>query len=249
MERLGGLARDKERLARLVVFTFEYALRYAMVPGRVENWGVIIDLRNVFKVISPLHVASMTATAVSIATALEKVYCNRMGWIKIVNMPGSSLLARAINATIPGDSKEKVSFPTDAAAGLMEHFEPNQLERRYGGAAPDTEPGETYPYRFFPGATGKVGEPGPAAEGGDGPESGGLSMHESVGLAFHEGLLWDESSAESGARWMEAERPCSLAPHAAEYLSKKAGEQVLACRSMPRWKELHAGSKQLPQSV
>merc|ERR1711972_196341 len=147
LERLGEMATDKERAVRTVMFTLEYALRFAMVPGRVENWVVIIDLANVMRTISPLRIGSMAATAAAIGTTLEKVYCGRMVWLKIVNMPGG--LARIVDGLIPTEKKDKVSFPSDAAAELLEQMEPHQLESRYGGTAPDLAPDETYPFHFF----------------------------------------------------------------------------------------------------
>lgn len=36
-----------------MIFALEYVLRYAMVPGRVENWVVIIDLESVVRVVNP----------------------------------------------------------------------------------------------------------------------------------------------------------------------------------------------------
>mmetsp|Transcript_99209 Transcript_99209/g.318351 ORF Transcript_99209/g.318351 Transcript_99209/m.318351 type:complete len:195 (-) Transcript_99209:800-1384(-) len=144
------------------MYTLEYALRYAMVPGRVENWVVIIDLANVMSVISPLHIGSLVSVATAIGTTLEKVYCGRMVWIKIINMPGGALLNRAINGAIPAEKKDKVGFPRDYKEDLAKHFEANQLEQRYGGIATDLEPAETYPYHFFPRPLGELAVRGPA---------------------------------------------------------------------------------------
>merc|ERR1711920_1208655 len=88
-----------------------------------------------------------SSTAAAIGTTLEKVYCGRMVWLKIVNMPGG--LGRIVNGLIPAEKKDKVSFPSDVAAELLEQMEPHQLESRYGGTAPDLAPDETYPFHFF----------------------------------------------------------------------------------------------------
>eukprot|EP00443_Scrippsiella_acuminata_P007569 CAMPEP_0115251616 /NCGR_PEP_ID=MMETSP0270-20121206/43720_1 /TAXON_ID=71861 /ORGANISM="Scrippsiella trochoidea, Strain CCMP3099" /LENGTH=501 /DNA_ID=CAMNT_0002667039 /DNA_START=1 /DNA_END=1503 /DNA_ORIENTATION=+ len=213
LERLGDMATDKERAVRFVMFTLEYALRFAMVPGRVENWVVIMDLANVMRTISPLRIGSMASTAAAIGMTLEKVYCGRMVWLKIVNMPGG--LARVVNGLIPVEKKEKVSFPIDISAELLKHMEPHQLERCYGGTAPDLAPNETYPFHFFKNPRGEAAllkehdmESLSSAES----EPEDFSMHESTQLAFHEGFLWDNSSAAARGRWLEKAKMSSLTP-------------------------------------
>jgi len=212
-----------------------------LVPGRVENWVVIIDLANVLRTISPLNIGSMASTAAAIGTALEKVYCGRMVWLKIVNMPGG--LARIVNGLIPAEKKDKVSFPSDAAAELLQLMEPHQLERRYGGTAPDLAPDETYPFNFFKNPRGeavlsKEHPVGLSSSPDSEPED--FSMHESARLAFHEGLLWDDSSAEARARWLELSKALSLTPDSADALSKLIGgsEDVQPCRDVEHWLQI-----------
>lgn len=233
-----------------MLFTLEYALRFAMAPGRVENWVVVIDVHNVASVVSPLNIGSIASTASAIGVALEKVYCARMVWINIVNMPGSSMLTRVINSFIPAEKRDKVRFPADAAAALAEHFEANQLERRYGGTAPDLAPGETYPFRFFPNPRGEVPRPCTPSEcdlamtecvtdastcDGERASLDMFTVHESAGLGFHEGRLWDESSDEARARWLEAARSESLTPEAAAAATSRAGAVVQPCRTISQW--------------
>jgi len=249
LERLGAIARDRERAVRAVMYTLEYALRYAMVPGRVENWVVIIDLANVMSVISPLHIGSLVSVATAIGTTLEKVYCGRMVWIKIINMPGGALLNRAINGSIPAEKKDKVGFPRDYKEDLAKHFEANQLEQRYGGIAPDLEPAETYPYHFFPRPRGELAVRGPthsdALEMGATPshdevqDVDDFSLHECTNLAFHEGQLWDNSSEHARRRWLSKARGSSLTPASAEALTElEGGEAVAACRNMDEWVQI-----------
>lgn len=256
LERLGELAKDKEAAVRVVVYALEYALRYAMVPGRVENWVVIIDLVNVTRVVSPLHIGSLVSTAAAIGTTLEKVYCSRMVWIKIVNMPGGNgVLGRAINSAIPAEKRDKVSFPQDVAGDLRVHFQPNQLERRYGGTAPDLAPADTYPFHFFPNPRGDAAaltrshtrdlENEPEVQQED------YSLHESTDLSFHEGRLWDDSSQEARNRWAQHARSASLTPAAAAALSRLVGgEPVLPCRDVTTWMKItNPGAAEQQSSV
>lgn len=154
LERCEAFVNDSDRAQELVSFVLEYAVRYALVPGRVENWVIVLDLENALSLVSsPFQVPGVISTAMGLADVLENRFCGRMGWIKLVNMPGGFMLNRLVNGAIPEEKKDCVSCPDDVAAELAEHFEPHQLEMRYGGTAPDVEPGSVFPFRFFPNAT------------------------------------------------------------------------------------------------
>jgi hypothetical protein len=210
LERLGELVNNKERAVRSVLFTLEYALRFVMVPGRVENWVVVIDLANVHSILSPLQMGRLAGVAKAIATALEQVYCGRMAWLKIVNMPGGGFLSTMINKLIPEEKRHKVTFLKDATE-LVKYFEPHQIEQSYGGTAPDLAPGETYPFHFFENACGV-----PPIECNEGSaknlcfEPNILDFSLCAPLAFHEGFLWDCSTKEAKQRCIEIAQTSSL---------------------------------------
>lgn len=231
MENMGDMNMNRERAVRLVIFVLEYALRYCMVPGRVENWVVILDLQNASKVVSVFHMASLAATAKVIATTLESVYCGRMVWMKILNMP--SVMRKVIESCIPSEKKKKVQFVANPAAELAEHFEPNQLEARYGGTAPNLAPSATYPFHFFPRAC-----PSTAAEQMD-------SLHRLTSRAFHEGKLWDTSLLpEKSRQWMDIMQYSSLTPSSAEaLLAMNGGMPVKPCRDLAHLKLLLEGGQ------
>jgi len=251
LARMGPMLLDKERAVRLVIFALEYGLRFAMVPGRVENWVVVIDMENVMSIVNPMRIGSLISTASAIGTTLEKVYCGRMVWIKIVNLPGSGMLTRAINGVIPSEKKDKIEIPTDVKAALLPHFEPNQLECRYGGTAPDLRPEETYPFRFFPNPRGSVVRDSsamwekdadevdtgaaPPRKLEEGQEVEDFSLHASATLAFHEGVLWDESSDAARARCLDLAQRSTLTPEAASALTQRHGKPAKLCRSVTDW--------------
>mmetsp|Transcript_92992 Transcript_92992/g.266616 ORF Transcript_92992/g.266616 Transcript_92992/m.266616 type:complete len:809 (-) Transcript_92992:33-2459(-) len=238
---LGEMARDKERAVRTAIFTLEYALRFAMVPGRVENWVVIIDLENLSNVISPWHMSSMLATSQAIGNTLEKVYCGRTAWLKIVNVPGGGILGRAINSLIPPEKKDKVSFPQDLKAEIGVHFEGHQLEQRYGGSAPDLEPEATYPFHFFPNCRGVQGDHAEASSMSDWEHrnAGDISLHQSTTLQFHQGMLWDESAEQCRDRWANRAKTCSLTPQSSQALLQiTGGDPVQPCRDLASWMEI-----------
>lgn len=255
IERLGELAKEKERAVCAVIFTLEYALRYAMVPGRVENWVVLIDLANATSALgSPLQIGGLVTVATAIGTTLERVFPGRMAWMKILNMPGGALLSKIVNGAIPSEKKDKVSFPRDVKSELAVHFELNQLESRYGGTAPDLEPGETYPYHFFPNARGDVeafGPNHPVPDVADDcaeqrPRLGkarvqdteAFSVHESLRLEHYEGQLWDESSDSIREKWAKKAEETPLTPAAAEALTWQLGKEVKPCRELETWLEI-----------
>lgn len=207
IENMGDMNRNRERAVRLVIFVLEYALRYALVPGRVENWVVLLDLANATKVVSMFHLAGLAATAKMIATTLESVYCGRMTWMKILNMP--AVMQKIVESCIPSEKKKKVQIVANIKDELAQFFEPNQVEARYGGTAPDLSPAETYPFHFFPGAT-----PGSAAT---------PSLHTLTHRAFHEGRLWDTSLPDKSRLWMAEMKSASLTPASAAALAEMPG--------------------------
>merc|ERR1712050_177620 len=85
-----------------------------------------------------------------------------------------------------------------------------------------------------------MGEHPTQSESSSDSEPEDFSMHESTQLAFHEGLLWDNSSAEARARWLEQAKASSLTPASATALSElqEAEELVQPCRDIERWLEI-----------
>jgi len=242
VERMGEMKMDKERAVRLVLFVLEYALRFAMVPGRVENWVVLLDLTNASKVVSVFHLPRLAATAKLLATTLESVYCGRMVWLKILNMP--SIMCRVIEGCIPAEKKKKVQFVSNIAEELSEHFVPNQLEAKYGGSSSDLAPSETYPFKFFPGACGHDSMAGqPLASGSEPVVSQQQSLHHLTTRAFHEGMIWDASEPEFCGKWIDTMLTASLTTEAAAALSHITGQQVKPCSDVAQWLQLQQVSR------
>lgn len=242
LARMGEMQADMERAVRLVIFVLEYAIRYAMVPGRVENWVVVLDLENVMQTVSMLHLSSHAKLGLALGKLLETVYCERMVWMMIVNLPGNKVIGRLIESLIPAEKKAKVKFPTNIAAAMRRHFEPGQLEARYGGTAPDLAPEEAYPFRFFPNARGPPAASLRAAPKPPSASSGGTSWHALCDRSFHTGTLWDRRpEAGEEARWLSEARSARLPPASAAGLSQLLGRAVLPCSSMDHWLQLASG--------
>mmetsp|Transcript_58659 Transcript_58659/g.104318 ORF Transcript_58659/g.104318 Transcript_58659/m.104318 type:complete len:238 (-) Transcript_58659:236-949(-) len=185
-----------------------------------------------------------------------------MVWVKLVNLP--SILSKFVQSVIPSEKKKKVGVVEDPKADLLQFFEANQLEARYGGSQQDCAPAETYPFRFFPGATGngavksdgsstsaasRSTATGTTSYASDGEEdevvkrnsdSEGLSLHQHTSRAFHEGQLWDTNVTDS---WLHQARLSSLTQQAAKALTGlNGGVVVQPCQTLARWKELLAES-------
>jgi len=111
---------------------------------------VMLDLANALSAVaSPWHVTSLMSTAMKLVELLETAHCGRLAWIKLLNLPGGWWLRSLVNGAIPAADKEKVSCP-EGSEELLEQFEAHQLESCYGGSAPTVEPGDAFPFRFFP---------------------------------------------------------------------------------------------------
>lgn len=254
--RMSELIKEPERCVKLVIYVLEYGIRHAMVPGRVENWVVVVDFQNAADIVSFVQLPYMCLVAKSIAMTLEYVYCGRMVWVKLLNLP--SILSKFVQSVIPSEKKKKVNVVEDPKRGLLQFFEANQLEARYGGIQPDCAPTETYPFRFFAGCRGWValnpdGSKSSKSAGSESTASTsslfedevsqccsdsweGMSLHQHTCLAFHEGQLWDTNVMET---WLHQARNSSLTPQSAKALTMlSSGVSVQPCQTIERWMEL-----------
>lgn len=138
------------------------------------------------------------------------------------------MLTKLINSAIPTEKQHKVSFlsGSDISEGSLLHFfEPNQLEKCYGGTAPDLSPAETYPFHFFPGAV-KSSVP-----------SSGKSLHESCALALRVGDLW-ETCQTAQKSWLPRALRASLTSDSAKALSTLVSSHVKPVCDISHWNEV-----------
>jgi len=213
---------NKVSATRLVLFVLEYAIRFCLIPGRVETWTLLVDLEDV----GLGHSTSANREiAKNISILLEQVYCGRNYVTKIFRLPWA--IKAIANGFIPADKKKKVQFVgnSEIQKVMAELFEPHQLEKRYGGTAPDLQPHEVYPFRFYPNADGKKSQVG----GKD------TSLHMYTDRFFHEGYLLDETDAEAKASWTSKISGQSLTTRSAQELSKAGIKDVNACIDLKTW--------------
>ena len=163
-----------EQFGRLFVFCMEYFLRYMMVPGRVENVVVLVDLKDVSYSQIPGVAALMELKEVLSKQDAGRVFC-----FYVCNMP---FIVRAITSVVQAAmteaQRQKMRFVSDArpfhylfpnffplwldwlgaqnsvmskdVSQLKEDFALNQLEEDLGGTRPlDTK---FFPFPLPPGA-------------------------------------------------------------------------------------------------
>lgn len=213
-----------EDIQRLFCFTMEYAVRYLLVPGRVECWSVIIDCDGVSKLPSLMKCKTFGQ---AIATTLGKVYSGRMAWTKIFNFPNSwsyTALKKIVQGIVSALGKsDKVAFvaPGETASALAGQVEMGQLERWAGGSAPDLQPEDVFPFRMF--ADPKGYDAGSVAIDTD--------LQRKTDLEFHEGLIWADCLSKQTC-WKVQAAALPLPPGAAEAVGVKP------CRQLDAWRTI-----------
>jgi len=195
--RSGPLWGSPELVKLVFIYSMEFALRYLLVPGRVENWSVLIDCTGVENLPNFWKGKDL---AQAIATALGKVYSGRMAWMRIVNFPkglGYRAIKMFVEKIISAMGKsDKVSILSGCSgADLCDKVELGQLEASLGGTAPDLAPQDTFPFRMFSSPVGfEAATSSRVRTASDFSTSGGppCSMHMITDLAFHEGMILAE---------------------------------------------------------
>lgn len=215
-ERISRFSNDVEKAFKVLFFVFEFAVRHLMVPGRIENWVCIVDLRNTGPSISSLRICR------DIFRLLEEVFCGRNVLAKVLHLPW--IIRAIVMAFIPEDKKTKVEFVCESEIQnvMRKLCEPHQLEQQYGGTAPNVEKGEAYPFRFFPHCQ---------RSGSGSPHE---SLHNFTDQTFHEGYLWDNAAK---AEWQKGAEQHALTPAASAALNACIQTRVEPCRTMERWFE------------
>lgn len=117
-----------DQFGRLFVFCMEYFLRYMMVPGRVENIVVIVDLNDISYSQMPPISAVLELKDVLVKQDAGRVFC-----FYVCNLP---FLVRAgvsvVQAAMTEKQRQKMRFVSDTSE-LREDFALNQLESDLGG--------------------------------------------------------------------------------------------------------------------
>lgn len=120
-----------------MTFYFEYILENFLLPGQIENWVVIMDLYNMGLWSLPIN------NLKTIMGYLSNNYRSRLYKCYIVNTPGTiSIPWNIVKGFLEQNTIDKISFydtsiPTLKNRSIFDHVNKSQLEKRYGGTAPE----------------------------------------------------------------------------------------------------------------
>jgi len=171
-----------DKIIRVLIFCMEYMIRYMIVPGKVENNCVIVDLRDV-----SLGLQS-GAQLKEIYSVMSHHYIGRVYRFYICNLtPLLKKMGGWITNILTDRQRQKLLF-VDDVADLRQDFHANQLEEDLGG----TRPLEKV---FFPFPL-KGGPFQPDADGGGGASGTTESVrggHLLLTADGARGRLWDNT--------------------------------------------------------
>ncbi|KAL8441939.1 hypothetical protein Emed_007450 [Eimeria media] len=138
LQRLQQLQREataEEKVTRLLIFCLEFFLRYLCVAGVVENWCILCDLNGTSLVSFPLPLL------LRLIQLIQGAYRGRLYRFYILHAPRLfHFVARPLLASLPSTTARKVHVYTQLEDWHQERrkqFADHQLEKKYGGTAPD----------------------------------------------------------------------------------------------------------------
>jgi len=186
-----------DRFIRMLIFCMEYFVRYMVVPGKIENLSVIVDLQGLG--ISQVPVGPLG----EVYSVMSQHYIGRVYRFYCCNVSYMlSSIAGVVKGLLTDRQKQKLCM-LDSVNELRKDFALHMLEEDLGGS----RPGVT---RFFPFPL----EPGPFEAGHSaGPSRDAVPLaHEVLTVAGALGRLWDPKLSKQENRRLE------YGPRAAEIL-------------------------------
>ncbi|KAL8452132.1 hypothetical protein Emag_002502 [Eimeria magna] len=198
LQRLQQLQREaaaEEKVTRLLIFCLEFFLRYLCVAGVVENWCILCDLNGTSIASFPLPLL------LKLIQLIQGAYRGRLYRFYILHAPRLfHFVAKPLLASLPSSTAKKIRVFTQLDDWHQERrmqFADHQLEKKFGGTAPDiTE--NWYPFHFFPGPFEPAAFSTPSGEGEEivvrwkSERSLHARVHPSIhtGASLHTSLLW-----------------------------------------------------------
>jgi len=184
--------RRVDKLVRLLVFCMEYMLRYMVVPGRVENLVVLVDLRGL----------SFSQVSISALGEVYKVmsnhYAGRAFRFYVCNLPHALHFFAGLAKSLLTDRQRQKLVVLDDVSELRQHFATHQLEQDLGGWRPQIT--QFYPFPLQAGPFDSGSEQGP-----DGAAA--QDMHEVMTPYMAMCRLWDPSRSREDNVVLECQPP------------------------------------------
>lgn len=165
-----------DKFIRLLIFSMEYFLRYMVVPGRVENLSVIVDMKG-------LGISQVPLGALGdVYKVMSHHYIGRVFKFYVCNVSTTlSTIGGMARSFLTDRQKQKLNMLDDVKE-LQKEFALTQLEQDLGGNRSSLKQFYPFPMRpgpFTPGYSGQV-------------EDGAVpNVHEVLSQAGAMGRLWD----------------------------------------------------------
>uniref|UniRef100_A0A0G4F9Z9 CRAL-TRIO domain-containing protein n=1 Tax=Chromera velia CCMP2878 TaxID=1169474 RepID=A0A0G4F9Z9_9ALVE len=130
---------------RLVIYCFEYLLRYALFPGKVETLVVLIDLKGVSLMKVPVNALT------EMTSMLTKQYPFRLHNMYILNAPSLiQWIWNAVKGALSEVQQSKVNFVKPDLKEMKGLWASHQLEEQYGGGLPEVSTFYPFPFQKGP---------------------------------------------------------------------------------------------------
>lgn len=114
-------------------FLLQFAADHMLFPGKVENWMCISDIG--FRGLSDLPLNTLR----KITQVLQDVFKCRLAYSAMINVPKSIYFIYSfLKPFLDPVTIDKISISKEnIAVNIISHFNPYQVEERYGGKAPN----------------------------------------------------------------------------------------------------------------
>ena len=135
-----------ETWQKAVNFFIDYMINNTLIPGKVENWNIIVDCGD-------LKIAKIPYDLKKIFSDLKGVYRCRLFKLYLLNLTGILMFAWKIAVSLIGPTVEAKATMVEKEDGkytkLFQIINRSQVEEKYGGKAPNLKEGEIFPTQFF----------------------------------------------------------------------------------------------------
>ncbi|KRX11221.1 CRAL-TRIO domain [Pseudocohnilembus persalinus] len=121
-----------ETICEGMTYFFEFILENVFLPGQIENWIVILDLKKCGATQLPIN------NIKGLMSFLQSNYRSRMYKCYIVNSTWTITgVWKMVKQFLMQNTINKIKFESNEPKGLFEHCHPSQVEQQYGGTAPN----------------------------------------------------------------------------------------------------------------
>lgn len=132
-----------EAFMRILIFTMEYFIRYMIIPGKIENLNIIVDLKGLGVTQVPIGPLK------EVYSVMSKHYVGRVFKFYIANMPFALRPITGIVKKMLTDRQQQKLVFLDNLEPLKSMFSPTQLEDDLGGSRPAIK--SFFPFPLEPG--------------------------------------------------------------------------------------------------